>query len=67
MVDPRLGGRLNAPLPEGKGKWGQTVKQLQEHLNGTQGIILVVLDRLRKDGVVSMERGVWTMVRAEIN
>ena len=66
MIDPRLEGRLIDRLLEGKGKWGQTVKQLQKHLNVTQGIILVVLNRLRKDGVVSMERGVWTMVRAEI-
>ena len=44
-------------------KRGQTIEELSQHLKKPQGVILTVLDALRKENCVAFKGGVWTMVR----
>jgi len=44
-------------------KRGQTIEELSQHLKKPQGVILTVLDALRKENYVAFKGGVWTMVR----
>lgn len=44
-------------------KRGQTIEELSKHLKKPQGVILTVLEALRKENYVTFKDGVWTMVR----
>jgi DNA-binding IscR family transcriptional regulator len=44
-------------------KRGQTIEELSKHLKKTQGVILTVLEELRKENFVAFKDGVWIMVR----
>jgi Bacterial regulatory protein, arsR family len=43
---------------------GQTVEELSKYLKKPQGVILTVLEALRKENFVAVKDGVWTMVRS---
>jgi len=44
-------------------KRGQTTEELSQHLKKPQGVILTVLEALRKENYVAFKDGIWTMVR----
>lgn len=44
-------------------KRGRTIEELSKHLKKPQGVILTVLEALRKENYVAFKDGVWTMVR----
>ena len=44
-------------------KRGQTIDELSKQLKKPQGVILTVLEALRKENYVAFKDGVWIMVR----
>jgi len=42
---------------------GQTIEELSQHLNKSQGETLTVLYKLQKENLVAQKDNVWIMVR----
>ena len=57
MMDPILESLVMNQLRENKR--GQTIDELQQHLQEPQGRILTVLHELAQEGQVELQNGLW--------